>query len=192
MGTNRLEAFSDGVIAVIITIMVLELKVPADATFASLTATLPSFLVYALSFVVVAIMWVNHHFLLKAAKRSDAQLLWANNLLLFWMSIIPLVTAYLGRYPHAALPVAAYGFVVTLTCCAFLLLQIAVAKHHEEGTREKASFIPVRRKAAFSVALYAFSVVLAFSFSFISLAIFVVIPALYFLPGRTLPSDALN
>ena len=97
MGTGRIEAFSDGVIAVIITIMVLELKVPRDTTLTSLFTVLPQFLAYVLSFIVVAIMWVNHHHLLHAARRADARLLWSNNNLLFWMSLVPFVTAYMGN-----------------------------------------------------------------------------------------------
>src|ERR1700684_1540143 len=93
MGTNRLEAFSDGVIAVIITIMVLELKVPRDTTLASLRVVAPQFFSYVLSFLLVAIMWVNHHHFLNAARRADGRLLWTNNLLLFWMSLVPFVTA---------------------------------------------------------------------------------------------------
>jgi uncharacterized membrane protein len=89
IGTNRLEAFSDGVIAVIITIMVLELKVPRDTTLVSLRGVLPQFLSYLLSFLVVAIMWVNHHHMLHSARRADARLLWSNNILLFWMSLVP-------------------------------------------------------------------------------------------------------
>jgi uncharacterized membrane protein len=97
MNTNRIEAFSDGVIAVIITIMVLELKVPRDTTLTSLRSIVPQFLAYLLSFLVVAIMWVNHHHLLHAARHADARLLWSNNNLLFWMSLVPFVTAYMGN-----------------------------------------------------------------------------------------------
>src|SRR5260370_25210803 len=97
ISTNRLEAFSDGVIAVIITIMVLELKVPRDTTLTSLVSVLPQFLSYLLSFLVVAIMWVNHHHLLHAARHADARLLWTHNNLLFWMSLFPFVTPYIDN-----------------------------------------------------------------------------------------------
>lgn len=99
MGANRLEAFSDGVIAVIITIMVLERKVPRDTILTSLRSLAPRFLSYLLSFLVVAIMWVNHHHLIHAARRADARLLWSNNILLFWMSLVPFVTALHGQQP---------------------------------------------------------------------------------------------
>src|SRR5271166_3501798 len=112
MGTNRIEAFSDGVIAVIITIMVLEMKVPRDTTLTSLLGIAPQFLAYLLSFLVVAIMWVNHHHLLHAARRADARLLWSNNNLLFWMSLIPFVTAYMGDHFRDPRAVALYGVVL--------------------------------------------------------------------------------
>jgi len=109
MGTNRLEAFSDGVIAIIVTIMVLELKLPPDGNPQSLAKVAPTALSYILSFVVVAIMWVNHHQLLHAAKRTDGRTLWANNFLLFCMSLIPFATAYLGQHYTDSLPAASAG-----------------------------------------------------------------------------------
>src|SRR5271155_1963281 len=132
MGTNRLEAFSDGVIAVIITIMVLELKVPRDTTLASLRSLGPQFLSYVLSFLVVAIMWVNHHHLLRSARRADARLLWSNNILLFWMSLVPFVTAFMGNSPHDPRAVALYGIVLTLCSISFVLLRTVIAQHHRE------------------------------------------------------------
>src|ERR1700740_1075926 len=122
MGTNRIEAFSDGVIAVIITIMVLELKVPRDTTLTSLLSIAPQFLSYVLSFLVIAIMWVNHHHLIHAASHADARLLWANNNLLFWMSLVPLlfwmslvpfVTAYMGNHHRDPRAVALYGAILS-------------------------------------------------------------------------------
>src|SRR5271170_2008946 len=123
MGTGRIEAFSDGVIAVIITIMVLELRVPADPSMAALLRQAPVFCSYGLSFIVVAILWVNHHHLLHAAKRADAALLWANNNLLFWMSLIPFVTAYMGQNHRSALAVAMYGAVLAITATSFTILR---------------------------------------------------------------------
>src|SRR5271167_2722969 len=132
MGTNRLEAFSDGVIAVIITIMVSELKVPGDTTLGSLRSVAPQFLSYLLSFLIVAIMWVNHHHLLHAARRPDARLLWSNNILLFWMSLVPFVTAYMGNSPHDPRAVALYGVVLSLCSVSFALLRTAIANHHRD------------------------------------------------------------
>src|ERR1700680_5271317 len=130
MGTNRLEAFSDGVIAVIITIMVLELKMPRDTSMASLRSLAPQFLSYLLSYLVVAIMWVNHHHMLHSARRADAFLLWSNNTLLFWMSLVPFVTAFMRHHPRDPRAVALYGIVLTLCSLSFALLRSAIIQHH--------------------------------------------------------------
>lgn len=116
---GRVEAFSDGVIAIILTIMVLDLKVPQNTSLAALMGIWPTMLAYVLSFFVVAIMWVNHHHMLRTAKHPDAPLLWANNVLLFWMSMIPFVTRYLGDNHAASLPVAVYAGELACTCMAF-------------------------------------------------------------------------
>src|SRR5436853_308860 len=126
MGTNRLEAFSDGVIAIIVTIMVLELKLPPDGTPQALARIAPTVLSYMLSFVVVAIMWVNHHQLIHAARRADGRLLWSNNFLLFCMSLIPFATAYLGQHYTDALPAALYGAVMTTCGLGFTWLRAAI------------------------------------------------------------------
>ena len=186
MPTNRLEAFSDGVIAVIITIMVLELKVPRDTTLASLLSILPQFLAYLLSFVVVAIMWVNHHHMLHAARRADARLLWSNNNLLFWMSLVPFTTAYMGNNHRDPRAVALYGAVLFSCGSAFSILRAAIASHH----RDNADLVDYHRhtqsKNIFSIALYAASVPLAFVNVWISFAIFAFVAISYFLPERKL------
>jgi uncharacterized membrane protein len=130
MNTNQLEAFSDGVIAVIITIMVLELRVPRDTTLASLRGVLPQFLSYLLSFLVVAIVWVNHHHLLHSDRRADARLLWSNNTLLFWMSLVPFVTAFMGNNSRGPRAVGLYGVVLALCSVSFVLLRSAIVQHH--------------------------------------------------------------
>ena len=183
---SRVEAFSDGVIAVIITIMVLELKVPDDATSASAMALMPPLIVYALSFLTVAIMWVNHHHFLHTAKRPDAALLWTNNNLLFWMSLIPFVTAYMGRNHGAPPAVACYGAVLTLTSCAFLLLQIVLARHNADNDARRMQLRRQLRKSAFAITLYAIATGAAFVSVYASFAIFILIPVLYFLPERQL------
>src|SRR6266704_3930203 len=119
MSTNRLEAFSDGVIAIIVTIMVLELRAPSQPTLAALWKVAPVFISYGLSFLVVAIMWVNHHHLIHAVREVNARMLWSNLNLLFWMSLIPFVTDFLGRNPHAPFPVSLYGFDLSLCGVAF-------------------------------------------------------------------------
>jgi len=182
MKTNRLEAFSDGVIAVIITIMVLELKVPHIMTTDALLTVVPSLLVYGMSFGVVAIFWVNHHHLVEKCRYADPALLWSNNNLLFWMSLIPFSTAYLGENCHAPLAVATYGAGLTLTAAAFTLLQIVVGRQDLQDEARKLFFQRLNRKAAFSTGLYAASVGLAFVSVNVAFAIFVLIPLLYFWP----------
>ncbi len=184
MGTNRIEAFSDGVIAIILTVMVLELKVPASGTLLAVKAVLLSLFSYALSFLIVAIMWVNHHHMMHLAKHASARLLWANNNLLFWMSLIPFVTAYLGQTHAAPLAVAAYGLVLTLSAAGFTLLRYAVTMDHQghAGTQEQNR--RALRKSLWSSLLYASSVPLAFIHISLSFFIFLLIPAMYFLPER--------
>src|SRR5271169_6669943 len=173
IGTNRLEAFSDGVIAVIITIMVLELKLPRDTTLVSLRSILPQFLSYLLSFLVVAIMWVNHHHFLHSARRADARLLWSNNFLLFWMSLVPFVTALMGNNPHDPRAVALYGVVLTLCSLAFAVLRAAISQHHRDNPEVLRYHRRMRSKNIFSLLLYLASAPLAFVDVRISFFIFV-------------------
>jgi uncharacterized membrane protein len=186
MGTNRLEAFSDGVIAVIITIMVLELKVPRDSTLVSLRSLAPQFLSYLLSFMVVAIMWVNHHHLLHSARRADARLLWSNNILLFWMSLVPFVTAFMGNNHGDPRAVALYGAVLTLCSLSFVLLRSAIVQHYKDNDEMANYHRRVQFKNLSSLLLYLASVPLAFLDVRISFAIFVLVALSYFLPERKL------
>ena len=123
MHKGRLEAFTDGVIAVIITIMVLEMKAPPGADFAALASTLPVFITYALSYTNVAIFWNNHHHMLQASERVDGRVLWANMFLLFWLSLVPFVIRWMDETDFAALPTAAYGFVLVMAAIGYLLLE---------------------------------------------------------------------
>jgi uncharacterized membrane protein len=184
MGTGRLQSFSDGVIAIIITIMVLNLQVPASGSTAELLKELPVFLAYALSFLVVAIMWVNHHHMIHTVRHVHAALLWANNYLLFWMSLIPFVTAYLGRNHRSPLPVASYGFVLTMCSVAFTWLRYILARHHLQDDAMRNHHRQMLRKNLYSIALYALSVPLAYCSVKCSYTIFGLIPLLYFLPER--------
>ena len=182
MKTGRLEAFSDGVIAVIITIMVLELKAPHTGTLEALLAVAPSLSIYGMSFAVVAIMWVNHHHLFEKAKGADASLLWSNNLLLFWMSLIPFVTAYLGENCHEPLALCVYGGIMALASTGFLLLQTALDRQAPEDSARQAEFRKMKRKAFFSVLCYGAAAFLAFFSIDASYVVFVIIPLLYFWP----------
>jgi uncharacterized membrane protein len=186
MGTNRIEAFSDGVIAVIITIMVLELKVPRDTTLTSLRSLAPQFLSYLLSFLVVAIMWVNHHHMMHAARRADARLLWGNNNLLFWMSLVPFVTAYMGNNHRDPRAVALYGIVLSFCSVAFVLLRAAIASHHRDNQNMFSYHKRIQFKNFYSLLLYGASVPLAFVDVRISFGIFVFVALSYFLPERKL------
>jgi uncharacterized membrane protein len=186
MGTSRIEAFSDGVIAVIITITVLDLKLPADPSLQSLERLTPLFLTYILSFMVVGIMWVNHHHMMHLAKHATAKLLWANNMLLFWMSLIPFTTAYMGQNSGRPLAVAVYGTVLTLCACSFTVLRYVVNQFHlrdEELARHNHRIL---RKSLATTFLYFSSIPLAYLSTRWSFAIFTFIPAAYFLPERNI------
>src|SRR3954462_5946243 len=130
MSKGRLEAFSDGVIAIIITIMVLELKVPHGTDWSALRPLLPALGTYVLSFVFLGIYWSNHHHMLHAAERVNGSILWANLHLLFWLSLVPFVTSWMGENHSASLPTAAYGVVLVMSAVAYTLLQRSILVHH--------------------------------------------------------------
>ena len=185
MGTNRLEAFSDGVIAIIITIMVLELKVPHDTGAAALLHLAPVFLSYVLSFIVVAIFWVNHHHLLHITKRATGKVLWLNIHLLFWLSLIPFSTGYMGENHLAPLAVAIYGANMTGSAIAYDLLRAGIATQHADTPALMALHQRARRKNLLGMALYCATVPLAYVSVWASMLVFILIPAMYFMPGRT-------
>jgi uncharacterized membrane protein len=189
MSTARVEAFSDGVIAIIVTIMVLELKVPDDSSARALVKVLPLFLVYALSFLTVAIMWVNHHHFLKAARRPEAALLWSNNNLLFWMSMIPFATRYLGQNSSSYLPVGLYAALLALTSASFYWLIVVVGLQNRDHPALFEEFGHQRTKALITAAVYLACAGLACLLPRLALAIVVVLPAIYFLPERRLVGD---
>jgi len=186
MGTSRIEAFSDGVIAVIITITVLDLHVPGDSSLRALLNLTPLFLTYILSFVVVAIMWVNHHHMMHLAKHATARVLWANNLLLFWMSLIPFTTSYMGLNCRKPLAVAVYGAVLTMCALSFTILRHIVNQFHVDNPRLAPHNSRIARKSAFTTLLYCLSIPMAYLSVRVSFAIFVMIPASFFLPERKL------
>jgi uncharacterized membrane protein len=186
MTTNRLEAFSDGVIAIIVTIMVLELRAPSQPTLAALRKVAPVFLSYALSFLVVAIMWVNHHHLIHAVHEVTARLLWSNLYLLFWMSLVPFVTDYLGKNYRVPMAVALYGLDLALCASAFYMLRTILIEQDRYDSGLSEYHNSIQRKNAFSGALYLLSVPLAYASIFFSFFIFALIPAMYFLPEKKL------
>ena len=186
IGKTRLEAFSDGVIAIIITIMVLELKVPHDTSPQALLALLPIFLSYALSFLVVAIIWVNHHHLVHTVDHVDGRILWLNNHLLFWLSLVPFTTGFMGENHLAPLPVALYGFVLFCSGMAFDLLRRTIARQHLADAVLSAVHRRSNRTNLVTAGLYLLSVPLAWVSVWISVFIFLLVPAVYFMPGRTI------
>ncbi len=186
MTTSRLEAFSDGVIAIIITIMVLELRAPAQPTLPALLKVAPVFLSYALSFLVAAIMWVNHHHLIHAVRSVTARLLWSNLYLLFWMSLVPFVTDFLGKNYREPMAVALYGLDLSLCATGFYLLRAELIRQSGPDRNMVDYHERVQRKNALSGGLYLLSVPLAYISIYISFFIFALIPATYFLPEKKL------
>lgn len=184
MGKGRLEAFSDGVIAIIITIMVLELKVPHGVALGDLLKLWPVFLSYVLSFVFVGIYWNNHHHLLHAATRVTAGVLWANLHLLFWLSLIPFSTGWMGENHFASLPTALYGLNMLLAGVAYFILSraIIVADGCEVSTLGRA--IGRDRKGVLSLLLYAIAIPLAFVQPWIAGCLFVTVSIMWFIPDR--------
>jgi uncharacterized membrane protein len=183
MGRGRLEAFSDGVLAIIITIMVLELKVPHGEDLAALSPLVPVFLSYVLSFIYVGIYWSNHHHLLHAARQVNGRILWANLHLLFWLSLIPFVTGWMGENHFAAWPVALYGVVLLLAAIAyFVLARTLVSYHGRDSALAKALGKDFKGKA--SVVFYAAAIPLAFVNSWLACALYVFVAVMWLIPDR--------
>ncbi len=191
MGKSRLEAFSDGVLAIIITIMVLELKVPHGAEWSALVPLIPVFFSYVLSFVFVGIYWNNHHHMLHASGKVNAQIMWANMHLLFWLSLIPFVTGWMGENRFAALPVALYGVVLLLSGVAYFILSRALAMHHG---KDSALAIALGKdyKGVASLAIYAIAIALSFVSSWIAFALYVLVAIIWFLPDRRIERALLD
>jgi uncharacterized membrane protein len=183
MPKSRLEAFSDGVIAVIITIMVLEMKVPHGTDLASLEPLWPVFLAYVLSYVYVGIYWNNHHHLMHAVHGINGSILWANLHVLFWLSLVPFMTAWMSENHFAPLTVALYGVVLLLTGFAFVLLTqclIAIAGQDSEIAHR----LRDDRKGKLSVVVYAVAIPLAFVKWWIAIALYAAVAAVWFIPDR--------
>lgn len=190
MTSARLEAFSDGVIAIIVTIMVLELRAPAQPTWPALLKVAPTFLSYGLSFLVVAIMWVNHHHFIHAVHEVTARLLWSNLNLLFWMSLVPFVTEFLGKNHLQPMPVALYALDLSLCGGSFWLLRTELVRQDRNDAYLSEYHARVQHKNLFSASLYLLAAPLAYVTVYASFFIFGLIPALYFLPEKKLASSA--
>jgi uncharacterized membrane protein len=187
MHKGRLEAFSDGVIAILITIMVLELHAPAHAGISGLRPLVPVFLSYVLSFVFLGIYWNNHHHLLQATRRVSGGVLWANLHLLFWLSLFPFATAWMGQNRYATVPVAIYGIVMLSAAVAYYILQTAIV-----GAQGEDSVLPEALgrdvKGKLSPALYAVAIPLAFANRWVAVALYVVVALMWLVPDRRLES----
>jgi uncharacterized membrane protein len=172
MGKDRLAAFSDGVIAILITIMVLELRVPQGADWHALSTVAPAFSTYVLSFIYLAIYWNNHHHLLHTAARVDGLILWANAHLLFWLSLVPAATAWMGENLAAPLPTAVYGAVLLMPAIAYYLLQQAIVRRNG------------RHSVLAEALLYATGIALAFVYPWASIALYVLVALMWLIPDR--------
>lgn len=183
MGKNRLEAFFDGVVAIIITIMVLEMRVPHGDSIEALSSLIPVLLSYVLSFVYLGIYWNNHHHMMHTCRRATGSMLWANLHLLFWLSLIPFTTGWMGENHFATLPAAAYGLVLLMAAIAYWILQQRIITSQGEDSILKKA-IGSDWKGKLSPALYVVAIILAFLSPWIAVAIYVFVALTWVVPDR--------
>jgi uncharacterized membrane protein len=183
MRKGRMEAFSDGVLAIIITIMVLELKVPHGTGPAALLPVIPIFLCYVMSFVYLGIYWNNHHHLLQAIEHVDGRVLWANLHLLFWLSLIPIATGWMGENSFAAWPVALYGLVLLLAAIAYFILTRALISLHGRDS-VLATALGRDFKGKVSIVIYLLAIPLAFVSAWLSCGLYVLVAVMWLIPDR--------
>ena len=181
MGKGRLEAFSDGVLAIIFTIMVLEIKVPHGGDLAALAPLLPALLGYVLSFVYIGIYWSNHHHMLHATRRINGAIMWANLHLLFWLSLVPVVTTWLGENPYEAWPTAVYGMLLFMAALAYLVLERAIVAYNGRDSA-LAEAIGADIKGKISVGLYLCAIGLAFVQHWVSDALYALVAIIWIVP----------
>lgn len=183
MNKNRLEAFSDGVLAIIITIMVLEFKVPTDTTFEAVILLSHKFLSYILSFIYVGIYWNNHHHMMHTVKSVNGKILWANLHLLFWLSLIPFATAWIGEHHFASFPMMLYGLILLMNAIAFNILQQTIINSHGKSS-ELSKAVGKDYKGKLSVVLYIIAVVLTKYYVPISGAIYILVALIWLIPDK--------
>ena len=186
MTTGRLEAFTDAVIAIVITILVLELKVPHEPELEALRGVVPAFLTYVLSFVYLAIYWNNHHHMMLLTERVNGKILWANLHLLFWLSLVPFTTAWMGETDFAEVPTAVYGADLLLAAIAYFILQTAIIA--EEGPTRGLGRVGRDLKGKVSPLLYLAAIPLAFVSPWIALAVYVFVALIWLVPDRRIES----
>ncbi|MDC6366213.1 MULTISPECIES: TMEM175 family protein [Flavobacteriaceae] len=184
MKTNRLEAFSDGVLAIIITIMVLELKVPEGNDLASLSPIIPTFVTYILSFIYLGIYWNNHHHLMHVSEVVNGKVLWANLHLLFWLSLLPFATGFMGENHFEQIPTAVYGFVLFMSSIAWTILIKTLSSHHDEQTKLRKAY-KNEWKTHLSLVLYGLGTAASFIKPIFAILIYVLVAALWFIPNKT-------
>lgn len=183
MSKTRLEAFSDGVIAILITILVLELHAPEGGDVSDLLPALPSFLGYILSFVYLAIYWNNHHHLLQGSQKVNGKVLWANIHLLFWLSLVPFTTGWMGEHPGAAWPAALYGIILFLAAVAYYFLSQALIALHGRGSL-LGKAIGNDFKGKISLVIYLFGILIAFTVPWLSYMLYSLVAVLWLIPDR--------
>jgi TMEM175 potassium channel family protein len=187
MTKGRLEAFTDGVIAIVITIMVLEIKVPGGASLAAFWSSVPILLVYALSYANVGIFWNNHHHMLHATDRINGRVLWANLFLLFWLTLVPFMIRWIDEANFAALPTAAYGAVLTMAALGYLLLERTIIAVNGRSSKLAAA-IGSELKGKLSLAIYLAGIPLAFVHAWIAIALYIAVALMWFVPDRRIES----
>jgi len=187
LSKQRLEAFTDGVVAVIITIMVLDLKSPVGTNFAGLKSELPLFLAYALSFLNVGIFWNNHHHMLHVTERVNGMVLWANLLLLFWLSLVPFIIRWMDETHFAPMPTAAYGVVLACSAVSYVFLQQSIIAFNGPNSK-LARAVGADRKGKVSLSIYVLAVPLAFVHSWIAIVLYVVVALIWFIPDKRIES----
>jgi uncharacterized membrane protein len=183
MSKTRLEAFSDGVLAIIITIMVLELRIPEGATLEALRPVVPAFISYVLSFVFLGIYWSNHHHLIQAVQHVNGRILWANLHLMFWLSLTPATTAWIGETHFATLPVAVYGIVLLMAAVAYLILTLSLLAEHGRDSLI-ANALGRDFKGKISVVFYVVGILLAYWIPVLSVAIYASVAIMWLVPDR--------
>lgn len=188
MHKQRLEAFSDGVIAIIITIMVLDLKVPHGEAIKDLLPLIPIFVGYVLSFIFVAIYWNNHHHLLQATQKVNGKILWANIHLLFWLSLLPFTTGWMGEHVFASTPVILYGVNLLFCAIAYTILAKQLISHHGQGST-LANAVGSDTKGYVSLALYALAVIIAFWLPIVAYVIYAVVAMIWLIPDRRIEKE---
>jgi uncharacterized membrane protein len=192
MKSTRLEAFSDAVIAIVMTILVLELKIPHDTDLSALQPLLPIFLTYVLSFIYLGIYWSNHHHMFQATESVNGKILWANMHLLFWLSLVPFVTGWMGENHFAPLPTAVYGVVLLCAAIAYTILQTAIVNHHDGKNILLARAVGNDLKGKISIAVYVIAIGAAFLHQWIAHAIYAAVAIAWLVPDRRIEKRIEN